>query len=229
MTGSGPEMSPPYDSAYFAARRERARASAAKVIAILTESMVPKSVIDVGCGTGSWLAEFTIAGAERIVGIDLHAPHELLEVPTDVVLRRDAAFGVGLVGRFDLAVSLEVAEHLPASAAATHVAELCQLAPVVLFGAAIPNQGGVGHVNEQWPQYWARLFANHGRLAVDCIRPAVWLDPEVAWWYAQNTLVYADPDDARGRAFLDRLPMVGVAEPMALVHPDLLTLKCAPL
>jgi hypothetical protein len=50
-----------------------------------------------------------------------------------------------LVGRFDLAVCLEVAEHLPPERAESFIRELCDLAPVVLFSAAIPGQGGTGH------------------------------------------------------------------------------------
>lgn len=75
---------------------------------------------------------------------------------------------------FDLACALEVAEHLPADVANQFVALLVNAAPVEVFSAAIPRQGGKGHVNEQWPTYWASLFANHGYMAVDCIRPAVY-------------------------------------------------------
>src|SRR5205085_11975533 len=91
---------------------------------------------------------------------------------------------------FDLAVSLEVAEHLPASSASAFVESLTRLAPAVLFSAAVPHQGGWNHLNEQWPQYWAEIFARHGFFPVDCLRERFWDRPNVRWWYAQNMVLY---------------------------------------
>lgn len=71
---------------------------------------------------------------------------------------------------FDLAVSLQVAEHLPPSSAKGFIDSLAKLAPVVLFSAAIPLQAGAEHLNEQWPEYWAALFKTHDYLPIDCIR-----------------------------------------------------------
>ena len=54
------------------------------------------------------------------------------------------------IGRtFDLAISLEVAEHPPEEFAEPLVERLVTAAPFVLFSAAIPEQGGIHHVNEQ--------------------------------------------------------------------------------
>jgi hypothetical protein len=96
--------------------------------------------------------------------------------------------------RFDLAISVEVAEHLPPSHSGRFVKELVALAPVVLFSAAIPLQGGVDHQNERWQSYWQGLFEREGYRALDVIRPRVWDDPEVTPFYAQNALLYASPD-----------------------------------
>ena len=73
------------------------------------------------------------------------------------------------------------------------MAALVEAAPVVLFSAAIPHQGGVSHVNEQWQSYWWELFGAHGYVAVDCIRPRIFSDPRVEWWYRQNIVVYCEP------------------------------------
>jgi hypothetical protein len=59
---------------------------------------------------------------------------------------------------FDLAICLEVAEHLPPEAAEGFIDSLTRLAPVVLFSAAITFQVGNQHLNGQWPDYWATLF-----------------------------------------------------------------------
>jgi hypothetical protein len=101
---------------------------------------------------------------------------------------------------FDLAVSLEVAEHIVAASANTFVESLTRAAPLVMFSAAIPHQGGGGgdHVNEQWPEYWVERFATLGYVAYDCIRQLVWDDPTVAYYYAQNTFIFVDKRKVAG-------------------------------
>jgi hypothetical protein len=86
-----------------------------------------------------------------------------------------------------------VAEHLPEDSAKSFVAALVGAAPVILFSVAIPNQGGTHHVNERWQSYWAALFAEHGYIALDCVRPAVFGDQRVELWYRQNILMFCLP------------------------------------
>lgn len=95
---------------------------------------------------------------------------------------------------------------------------------MVLFGAAIPGQGGHRHVNEQWQSQWARLFAERGFKAFDVIRPRIWHQPDASVWYKQNTLLFAH--ESRVAALSARLSAVP-AEPRSLdlVHPDLFTAK----
>src|SRR5205823_3545352 len=96
-----------------------------------------------------------------------------------------------LAETFDLALCLEVAEHLPPRASRPLVRLLTRAAPLVLFSAAIPGQGGVGHRNEQWPDYWRARFAEFGYRRLDPVRRHVWQDPRVAGWYQQNLYLYA--------------------------------------
>jgi hypothetical protein len=98
---------------------------------------------------------------------------------------------VSLGRRFDLVVSLEVAEHLDASAADGFVASLVRHGDVVLFSAAIPFQGGHHHVNEQFADYWAERFAAHGYRALDFLRPQIWSESGILWWLRQNVLLFA--------------------------------------
>ncbi|MEA2443119.1 MAG: hypothetical protein QOJ12_411, partial [Thermoleophilales bacterium] len=99
------------------------------------------------------------------------------------------------------------------------VASLAAHADAVLFSAAIPNQRGSQHVNEQWQSWWADRFATHGMVAVDCVRRKVWDDPNVAWWYAQNTLLYVRPPvlAANDRLRLEH-EILGTGQ-LSLVHP----------
>ena len=116
---------------------------------------------------------------------------------------------------FELAQSLEVAEHLDHIFAANFVQLLTSLADVVLFSAAIPYQGGVCHINEQPPAYWAELFAKQGYVCLDFLRPSIWGDESVLWWYRQNLLVFVHKD--RQAQLFPTLSPVSV--PAYLPHP----------
>jgi hypothetical protein len=117
--------------------------------------------------------------------------------------------------RYHLVLSLEVAEHLPATAGPSFVATLCALGDVVLFSAAIPHQGGTNHINETWPGYWNALFREQGFECFDVVRSVIWMQPDVEWWYAQNALIFAK------RPSWLREKLAPVAEPMPCVHPRL--------
>jgi hypothetical protein len=114
---------------------------------------------------------------------------------------------------------LEVAEHLPAECAGALVDSLCRLAPVVAFSAAIPFQGGVHHVNERWPEYWAALFEARGFVVIDCLRRDLWQDERVEWWYAQNLLLYARSEHVLSHRALAREHAFTNRNALALVHP----------
>lgn len=170
-------------------------AKSAAIVVPLALSLFPShSVLDVGCGTGAWLKEFERCGIADYLGVDGdHVPRDLLKIPLDKFMPRDLTTLTQLGRRFDMACSLEVAEHLPEKFSEQFVFLLVKAAPVVLFSAAIPGQGGTDHLNEQWPSYWASLFAHHGYVSVDCIRPNIFYDDRVDWWYRQNVLVFCEP------------------------------------
>ena len=149
-----------YDSGYFKVLDAAERASAAAIVPLVIALLQPESVCDVGCARGGWLAVFKEHGVGRVLGIDGdYVERDQLKIDESEFRAADLEQGLPDVGRFDLAVSLEVAEHLAAESAGRFVDGLATLAPAVLFSAAIPGQGGRGHVNEQWPEYWRDLFA----------------------------------------------------------------------
>ena len=207
------EMGNLYGNQFFTARSGGARQSALGVLPIVVELINPKSVVDVGCGTGEWLHAVTTIIHCEVVGLDgAYVPTELLAIPRESFVPTDLGRPLVVGRRFDLAISLEVAEHLPPSRAHSFVRDLTELAPAVLFSAAVPGQGGMGHVNEQWQSYWIDLFAKNGFETWDVIRPSVWNRDDVALWYRQNMFLFVDPEVHGHRPEL--VPTI-----LDLVHP----------
>ena len=168
--------------------------SAAVIVPMLMGLCTPKSVLDVGCGVGAWLAEFIANGVSDIHGIDTFEPSDASLISGTEYEQFDLTGGF-MVGRsFDLAICLEVGEHLPAASSPALVASLVKAAPVVAFSAAIPGQFGPSHINMQWPSYWRILFEAHGYRQFDPFRARLWDDDRVAWWYRQNIFVYSAHD-----------------------------------
>lgn len=218
----------PYTDKFFQQMRADASGSAEVIVPLVLDWVQPRSVVDVGCGTGTWLAMFLKLGVQDVLGVDGdYVDRAMLEIPADRFLPRDLSAPLRLDREFDLVLSLEVAEHLPASSADTFVDSLTRAGPVVLFSAAIPHQGGTSHVNEQWPEYWAELFRRRGYDVYDCVRGRVWHDPRVCYYYAQNALLfvrrgYAGPAEDASHSL--RLPQSGglrdgCPAPLSIVHP----------
>jgi hypothetical protein len=183
------------------------------------ELINPRSVADIGCGTGVWLSIFGHSGVADVQGVDgKWVEPTMLHIPKAAFRSVDLEKPLKLGRRFDLVLSLEVAEHLPATSAAPFINSLVELGDIVAFSAAIPHQGGTHHVNEQWPDYWARLFADHGYVAIDCLRPCIWHHEQVCWWYRQNMLLFVEEARLRGNVNLSRL--AATHNPVhSLVHP----------
>lgn len=200
------------------------RHSAALILTELFRRYAPRSVLDVGCGLGTWLEVAQSLGVSDILGIEGDwLDRSLVRIPEQQILNLDLERSFDLGRCFDLLICLEVAEHLRAEAAARFVESLVRHADVILFSAAIPYQGGHHHVNEQFPEYWAQLFGRFGYRAVDCIRPVIWSDTSILWYLRQNSLVFAKQELTTGSS-----PFAGLSQrstPIAVVHPELYLLK----
>lgn len=208
------------DGFFYGQRHERTKYVAEIVSHFLYKIFSPVSVVDFGCGVGTWLSAFSCLGTSKVTGLDGdYVEREFLVIDQNDFVPCDLSNLPRSFQGYDIAISLEVAEHLPPQKADDFVSALTLAAPVVLFSAAIPWQGGVNHINEQWQSYWKRLFHGKGFTAFDCIRPIIWDDVNVSYWYKQNTLLYISNDlvdkylNLIGERFLCKFPDV--------VHPEL--------
>jgi SAM-dependent methyltransferase len=186
------------------------------VVPFILDLVNPESVLDVGCGIGTWLSTFKKLGVRDLLGVDgEYVDMNLLEnfLSKEYFLAHDLTKVLDLERKFDLVISLEVAEHLPEEFADSFVKTLVQHGDVILFSAAIPGQGGQGHINEQWPSYWRDLFNVHGFEMYDCVRATFWNNPDVNWWYKQNLFLVVSKKK--------KLDLPGTTNCPNLVHPEL--------
>lgn len=212
-----------YDDRFLDYAANTSATSARKVIAALRAVGPIDSVLDVGCARGTWLREWSKAGASDILGVDgVYADNDSLLIDRARFVAADLTTRFHLGRRFDLVQSLEVAEHLPTVASATFIASLARHSRgLVLFSAAPPGQGGENHVNERPYDYWRGLFRACGYRAVDWIRPQIAPDKEVSYWYRYNLLLYVSermvarlPDNVQACVVPHDQPIADISPPL---------------
>lgn len=191
-----------YNKDWFEWQHGGAFLSAEVMLSYLFSKVIePRSVIDIGCGTGAWLKVSELLGTTRILGLDGCTP-EMTFLSEESYIQADFEKNLPDVDeKFDLAICLEVAEHLSGDCAATLVQKLCSYSDCILFSAAFPGQGGDGHINEQPIEYWIHLFSEQGYEVADVIRPALWGMPCIEGWYLYNTFIFYNKDNAKWRDF----------------------------
>jgi SAM-dependent methyltransferase len=189
------------------------------IVPYLVEKLNPRSVVDVGCGIGTFLKVFQQQGVSDILGIDgKWVERTQLMIGQDRFLEADLEKPIRLDRAFDLVLCLEVVEHLSPAASDTIVDSLTGLGKVIVFSAATKLQGGQNHINEQEFSYWKKKFEARGYSVIDCLRPYFWNMSKVQWWYKQNMfLVLSHEIDARQFDFSGNR----FSGSNALIHPDL--------
>lgn len=190
--------------------------AANEMVPFIINLLKPKSVVDVGCGTGTWLKIFEDNSINDVVGIDgSYVDKSLLKINTDKFIEYDLEIFFKSEKKYDLAISLEVAEHLSEVSADIFIKTLTELSDIVVFSAAIPNQGGQNHINEQEPRYWIEKFESLEFKTFDILRPIFWDNKNIDWWYRQNILLFT-----KDRVLIKKLELFNSFYGTHLVHPE---------
>ena len=154
-----------YDAKYYRERKTSRRPFG--VIPDLTKCLMSEigpftTALDLGAGTGHYSLTLAGLGTDTwAVDISEHAP--IFAYNEIHALRHDLQQPLDLERTFSLVLCIEVAEHLPESAADTLCDTIAHHAGnIVVFTAAPPGQGGTGHINCQPPNYWRAKLQMRG-------------------------------------------------------------------
>ncbi len=190
------------------------------IVPFLNKLLTPTSVVDVGCGTGTFLKAFQINHVNDLLGIDgPWVKRHQLHIDSDLFIEADLEKPFGIDRQFDVVLCLEVVEHLSPAAVDTIIQSLVSLGKKIVFSAAVPFQGGQNHINEQTIDYWQEKFSAHGYHFYDVFRKAFWNNAEVDWWYKQNMFLVAH----ESVMFTPEIAQAKACGPIDIyIHPDLL-------
>lgn len=211
-----------YDKKFYDLLQNGSYKSAQKVLPLVNEVFHPTSVLDLGCGVGYWIKVWKDEmQLEDILGIEgSYVTEDIFYLEKKYLRNEDLKKPLVLGRKYDLVMSLEVAEHIEEKFADTFIQNLVNAGDIILFSAAIKGQLGTYHVNEQMPEYWAEKFAMHDYVAVDYIRPLIWGDKEIDYWYRQNILLYIKKDKLNNHPKLNSAVQFTKPDYLTRIHPE---------
>jgi SAM-dependent methyltransferase len=193
-----------YDKEFYDLQLKGSLDSARLFLGYLFARWVPRSVIDIGCGRGTWLTACKELGVKHLVGLDgPWVTQDMMLDPAIDFRSANLAEDGAVTASYDLALSLEVAEHLPPEASDQFVLTLAQASNAVLFSAAFVAQPGTNHINTRLHSFWAKKFLANGYQLFDIFRQEFWDNKKVRPWYRQNTFLYVKPDHPLHRALIE--------------------------
>lgn len=209
-----------YSKKFYEGRDVDTLYSSQAILKSLFGIVMPQSVVDFGCGVGTWLKTSKELGVPEVLGIegDWVSVDDLM-INVSEFRHENLAGMVTLSRKYDLAISLEVAEHISMEYADVFVENLVRASDIIMFSAAIPNQRGNGHVNEQWPEYWIAKFLERNYIVLDLIRPKIWNDEKIKTWYKQNIFVFVKKEIFESRSDLIRMAE-SQSKMFSVVHPS---------
>ncbi len=161
----------------------------------------PKTIIEFGCGNGE--LSKALAGAGLVVtALDGYSTPDFSGFDSiefqKVDLNNPAqaiSFLTSMNKKFDVAVCMEVAEHLNPDVSQQLIELLTMSSDIIIFSAAVINQDGDGHINCRSRIFWHEIFEQRGFFAADTIRQKIRENDKVGKWYRLNTIDYVKFSD----------------------------------
>jgi SAM-dependent methyltransferase len=120
-----------------------------------------KKILDAGCAKGFLVEALREHGADAY-GVDISetAIGSAYEIIKPFV--RVGSLTEPFTERYDLIVTVEVIEHMPARDADVAIANICAATDDVIFSSSPFDYDEPTHVNVHPPEFWAARFAQHG-------------------------------------------------------------------
>ncbi|MFA6995137.1 MAG: methyltransferase domain-containing protein [Patescibacteria group bacterium] len=185
-----------YDNRFFRNTIKLEASSAFEFTALVLKYYTPASLVDIGCGAGIYLKEFNKKGIKNLLGLDgSPAAGEEFLLDKHKLVIFDLAKKYKFKKKYDLALCLEVAEHLREKDADVLIETITEAADNIIFSAAVPGQGSrsIGHINEQPHNYWIEKFKNKNfsylKLRTEKMR-AEMKARGVVWWIVNNLMIF---------------------------------------
>jgi len=208
-----------YTQDYYQKHLAGALSSAESILRLLSSFYKPSSVLDLGCGSGAWLKVAKRLFHSRVLGVDQHSYQDIkMLIQPNEYMVHNLETPLFIREKFDLVISLEVAEHITENCEDVLIDSVCRHGDVILFSAALPMQGGTGHINEKACSYWALKFAKNDYYAIDCIRPRIWDNSNVEIWYRNNAILFASK---KQKNELEKQLSL-IKYPLDIIHPQML-------
>lgn len=208
-----------YTQEYYQKHLKGAFSSANIILNVLSSFYKPLTVIDFGCGSGAWLKVAKEIFHSKVLGVDQHRFFDTdMQILSNEYLAHNLETPLHIGCKFDLAISVEVAEHIEEEFADAFIRSLCDHSDVILFSAAVPMQGGTGHINEKSCSYWAKKFSQYNYYAIDCIRPRIWDNLDVEVWYKNNLVLFVAQH--KKSELETQIPQFNY--PLDIIHPQML-------
>ena len=206
-----------YDISFYKMMEESSKAAAFEMLTPIIRLLNPRSVYDFGCGEGVWLKVVKSLNENiDILGFDgEYVLKDNLKIPEECFVTCDLS-RVMKGYKCDLALSIEVAEHIEEQYSDVFIDNIVNCSDNILFSAAIPGQGGIHHVNEQFQEYWIKKFEERGYTVDLSVRNYFWNNNRITPWRKQNILFFSKKGIC---LFPDAKPI------SSIVHPDMFKLK----
>lgn len=208
-----------YDIRYYKKHQVGSYRSAKSILSYLLTILDISSMMDFGCGMGTWCQAAEELGIIDVIGIDKHAfDEEYMLLSDERYFENDLTKPTSFERKADLVVSVEVGEHIESSFSELFIGNLCRHGDIVLFSSALPFQGGTGHINERMCSYWTNIFNSYNYRIIDCIRPHFWDNQDVEVWYKNNCVLFV-----KNEIFHRVKKSIDIQSfPIDIIHPDML-------